>query len=156
MRLIRLAASIVPCLLAGFVGSIFTTPRIPGWYAGLAKPFFTPPNWLFGPAWTMLYVLMGISLFLVWNAGAGGRRVRVAVVAFIAQLVCNVLWSFAFFGRQSPLAGLVVIVLLWVLIVWTIIAFSKVSMASALLLLPYLLWVSFAAVLNASIWRLNR
>ena len=154
--MIKLAACIILCLIAGLIGSVFTTPHIPGWYAGLAKPSFTPPSWLFGPVWTALYILMGISLFLVWRAGIGERRVQVALVVFIVQLVCNGLWSFAFFGRQSPLAGLVVIIVLWILIVITIIASATVSKAAALLLIPYVLWVSFASILNASIWRLNR
>jgi len=99
---------------------------------------------------------MGISLFLVWRGGLGERRVQLAVGIFIVQLVCNVLWSFAFFGRQSPLAGLVVIIVLWILIGITGIACAPVSRAAALLLIPYFLWVSFASILNASIWRLNR
>lgn len=154
--MIKLAACIILCLVAGFIGSAFTTPHIPGWYAGLAKPSFTPPSWLFGPVWTALYILMGISLFLVWRGGLGERRVQLAVGIFIVQLACNVLWSFAFFGRQSPLAGLVVISVLWILIVITIIASAFVSKAAAFLLIPYALWVSFASILNASIWRLNR
>jgi tryptophan-rich sensory protein len=154
--MIKLAACIILCLIAGFIGSMFTTPHIPGWYAGLAKPSFSPPNWLFGPVWTALYILMGISLFLVWRAGIGERRVQVALVVFIVQLVCNGLWSFAFFGRQSPLAGLVVIVVLWILIGITGIVCAPVSRTAALLLIPYFLWVSFASILNASIWRLNR
>ena len=156
MQMIKLAACIILCLIAGFIGSMFTTPHIPGWYAGLAKPSFSPPNWLFGPVWTALYILMGISLFLVWRAGIGERRVQVALVVFIVQLVCNGLWSFAFFGRQSPLAGLVVIIVLWILIGITGIACAPVSRAAALLLIPYFLWVSFASILTASIWRLNR
>ena len=156
MQMIKLAACIILCLIAGFIGSLFTTPQIPGWYAGLAKPSFTPPSWLFGPVWTALYILMGISLFLVWRVGIGERRVQIALVVFMAQLACNVLWSFAFFGRQSPLAGLVVIVVLWILIVVTGIACAPVSRTAALLLIPYFLWVSFASILNASIWRLNR
>jgi benzodiazapine receptor len=156
MQVIKLAACIILCLLAGFVGSLFTMPHIPGWYAGLAKPSFTPPSWIFGPVWTVLYILMGISLFLVWRAGLGEPRVQLAVGIFIAQLACNVLWSFAFFGRQSPLAGLVVIIALWILIVCTGIACARVSKAAALLLIHYFLWVSFATILTASIWRLNR
>ena len=156
MNVIKLAASIGLCLIAGALGSMFTTPQIPGWYADLAKPSFNPPNWLFGPVWTALYVMMGISLFLVWRAGFAERRVQLAVGFFIAQLACNVLWSYAFFGRQSPLAGLVVIIALWILIVITMIASAPVSKAAALLLIPYLLWVSFASILNASLWRLNR
>jgi len=152
----RLAVSVVLCLAAGFIGSISTTPNIPTWYAGLAKPSFSPPNWLFGPVWTALYIMMGISLFLIWRRGLAERGVRVALVAFLLQLALNAFWSFAFFGMQSPLAGLVVIVSLWVLIAVTIALFMPVSKPAGILLVPYILWVSFAAVLNASIYHLNR
>jgi benzodiazapine receptor len=153
---LKLAASVAVCMLAGLVGSIFTTPKIHGWYAGLNKPAFTPPNWIFGPVWTALYVLMGIALFLVWRQGFTERRVKIALLVFMLQLVLNVLWSFAFFGLESPWAGLIVIAALWALIVATIASFMQSSRAAAFLLVPYLLWVSFAAVLNASIYLLNR
>lgn len=153
---IKLAASVVLCLLAGFIGSIATTPKIPGWYAGLAKPSFAPPNWLFGPAWTTLYVMMGIALYLVWRKGLAAKGVKLALAVFLAQLVVNALWSFAFFGAESPLAGLVVIAALWILIVVTIAVFAPVSRPAALLLVPYIAWVSFATVLNAALYVLNR
>ncbi len=153
---IKLAASVVLCLLAGFIGSFATTPKIQGWYAGLVRPSFAPPNWLFGPAWTTLYVLMGIALYLVWRKGLAAKGVKVAIAFFLVQLVVNALWSFAFFGAESPLAGLVVIVLLWILIVATIAVFAPVSRTAALLLVPYIAWVSFATVLNAAIYALNR
>ncbi len=156
MNVIKLVASIALCLAAGFIGSAFTTPHIPGWYANLAKPSFTPPSWLFGPVWTALYILMGISLFLVWRGGIGERKMQIALAVFIIQLACNMLWSFAFFGRQSPSAGLVVIIVLWLMIVATIAAFMPISRTAGLLLVPYLFWVSFASILNASIYRLNR
>jgi benzodiazapine receptor len=152
---VRLIVSILLCECAGFLGSIATTPQIPRWYAGLVKPSFTPPAWLFAPVWTTLYFLMGVSLFLVWRIGLGHGRVKAALSVFAAQLILNVLWSFAFFGWRSPLAGLVVIAALWVMIVLTIMSFSRLSMAAAVLLVPYILWVSFAAVLNAAIYRLN-
>jgi len=153
---IRLAASIVLCMLAGFIGSLFTTPKVPGWYAGLEKPPFNPPAWLFGPVWTALYILMGIALFLVWRKGLAARGVRIALIVFLAQLVLNALWSFAFFGAESPLAGLIVIVALWGMIAATMAVFAPLSRAAAVLLAPYILWVSFAAILNASIYLLNR
>jgi tryptophan-rich sensory protein len=153
---IKLAASLVLCLLAGFIGSIFTTPKIGGWYAGLNKPSWQPPAWLFGPVWTLLYVLMGIALYLVWRTGLAAKGVKVALAVFLAQLVLNALWSFAFFGAESPLAGLVVIVALWAMIAATIAAFAPVSRAAAALLVPYILWVSFATILNAAIYLLNR
>jgi tryptophan-rich sensory protein len=153
---IKLVASVVLCLLAGFIGSMATTPKIQSWYAGINKPSFTPPSWLFGPVWTVLYVLMGIALYLVWRTGLAAKGVKVAIAVFIAQLVLNMLWSFAFFGAESPLAGLVVIAALWIMIVVTIAVFAPVSRPAALLLIPYIAWVSFATVLNAAIYALNR
>jgi benzodiazapine receptor len=153
---IKLAASVVLSLLAGFIGSFFTTSKIAGWYAGINKPSFTPPGWLFAPVWTALYVLMGIALYLVWRKGLATKGVKVAIAVFFAQLVLNALWSYAFFGAESPLAGLVVIVGLWAMIVASIAAFAPISAIAAWLLVPYILWVSFATVLNASIYFLNR
>jgi benzodiazapine receptor len=153
---IKLAASVVLCMLAGFIGSIFTTPKIGGWYAGIAKPSFNPPNWLFGPVWTALYMMMAIALYLVWRKGLAAKGVKVALAVFFVQLALNTLWSYAFFGAQSPLAGLVVIVALWSMIAASIAAFAPISRAAAVLLVPYILWVSFASILNASIYFLNR
>ena len=153
---IKLAASVVLCMLAGFVGRIFTTPKIDGWYAGLNKPSFNPPGWLFGPVWTALYVMMAIALYLVWRKGLAAKGVKVALAVFLVQLALNALWSFAFFGAESPLAGLVVIVALWAMIAASIAAFAPISRAAAALLVPYILWVTFAAILNASIYLLNR
>ncbi len=152
----KLAGSIVLCLLAGFFGSLFTTPKIAGWYAGLAKPSFQPPASVFGPVWSVLYILMGVALFLVWRKGFAAPGVRIALAGFFVQLVLNASWSYAFFGAESPLAGLVVVIALWLAIVATIALFAKVSRAAAWLLAPYVLWVSFAAVLNAAVCRLNR
>ena len=153
--IVKLIVSIIACQCAGLVGSIFTTPAIPTWYAALQKPAFTPPNWLFGPAWATLYLLMGISAFIVWRRGLDNRQVRGALIVFLIQLVLNALWSVAFFGLRSPLYGVIVIVALWIAILFTILKFFKVSSASGALLLPYILWVSFAAVLNVSVWILN-
>jgi benzodiazapine receptor len=152
---IKLVVSIVACQCAGAIGSIFTTPAIPTWYAALEKPFFNPPNWLFAPAWITLYLLMGIAAFLVWRKGLGQRGVKAALVVFLVQLVLNALWSVVFFGLKSPLWGVVVILALWVAILLTILRFFKLSTAAGALLLPYILWVSFASVLNVSIWVLN-
>ncbi|HVO76700.1 MAG TPA: TspO/MBR family protein, partial [Candidatus Bathyarchaeia archaeon] len=113
-------------------------------------------NWVFGPVWTLLYILMGIALYLVWRKGLAARGVKIALFIFFLQLVLNAFWSFAFFGAESPLAGLVVIVALWAMIMATIASFAPVSRAAAALLIPYILWVSFATVLNASLWALNR
>ena len=152
----KLVVSIVACLAAGAIGSIFTRSAIPTWYATLEKPVFSPPNWLFAPVWTLLYILMGIAAFLVWRKGLGNRQVRSALIVFLIQLVLNALWSVVFFGLESPLFGLVVISVLWVVILVTVIQFFKISRAASVLLWPYLLWVTFATVLNSSIWLLNR
>lgn len=152
---VRLVVSVALTLLAGFAGSIFTVPQIAGWYAGLAKSPLNPPAWVFGPVWTVLFVLMGISLYLVWQEGTGRPGVRAALLAFGVQLVLNVLWSALFFGLQSPLLGFLEIILLWGAILATIVLSSRVSKPAAWLLLPYLLWVSFAAYLTWSVWTLN-
>jgi len=154
-NIVKLLVSIVACQGAGVIGSVFTTPAIPNWYAAIEKPAFTPPSWLFAPAWITLYLLMAIAAFLIWRKGLGEEGVKTALVIFLVQLVLNALWSVVFFGLQSPLYGMVVILLLWVAILLTIIKFFKLSTAAGALLLPYILWVSFASILNISIWVLN-
>jgi tryptophan-rich sensory protein len=156
LTLLRMLASVLVCQLAGFVGSLFTTPNIPLWYATIQKPSFTPPDSVFGPVWITLYLLMGIAAFLVWNKGIRSEGVDIALGIFIVQLLFNVLWSIAFFGFHSPLLGLVVIVILWVTILLSIIKFWKITLIAGILMIPYILWVSFAAVLNFSIFMLNR
>ena len=153
--ILKLIVSLVICQCAGLIGSIFTTAAIPTWYATLEKPPFTPPNWLFAPAWATLYVLMGIAAFLVWRKEVNREGAKLALMIFLIQLVLNALWSVVFFGLESPLAGVIVILVLWVAILFTVLKFFKLSMAAGLLLLPYILWVSFAAILNISIWLLN-
>ena len=153
--ILKLIVSLVICQCAGLIGSIFTTAAIPTWYATLEKPPFTPPNWLFAPAWATLYVLMGIAAFLVWRKGLNHEGAKLALMIFLIQLVLNALWSVVFFGLESPLAGIIVILMLWVAILFTILNFFRLSMVAGLLLLPYILWVSFAAILNISIWLLN-
>lgn len=152
---LKLVISLVACQCAGLIGSIFTTPAIPTWYATLEKPLFTPPNWLFAPAWVTLYVLMGIAAFLVWHKGLREEGVKPALVMFLVQLVLNALWSVVFFGLKSPVGGAVAIIILWVAILFTILRFFRLSVAAGSLLIPYILWVSFAAALNISIWILN-
>lgn len=153
--ILKLVASIILCQLAGLIGSIFTTPAIPTWYESLKKPFFNPPNWIFGPVWVSLYLLMGISLFLIWQRRENNPQAKKGLILFFIQLILNALWSGAFFGLKSPLSGLIMIVLLWIAIFFTIQHFLKVSKIAAYLLLPYILWVSFAALLNFSLWVLN-
>jgi len=154
-EILKLVASVLLCQIAGFLGSLFTTPAISTWYATLKKPFFTPPNWIFSPVWISLFILMGISLFFVWRR-TDHPKFKIAFIFFFVQLILNVLWSIFFFGLKLPLLGLVDIVLLWIAILLTIQHFSKVSKFAGMLLLPYLVWVSFATLLNFSLWILNR
>lgn len=153
--IIKLIVSIVACQGAGIIGSLFTTTAIPTWYAGLQKPFFTPPNWVFAPAWTTLYMLMAVAAFLIWRKGLDQKGVRFALIIFLIQLVLNTLWSIVFFGLESPFYGIMVIIALWIAIFLTMIKFFKLSTIAGVLLTPYIGWVSFAAVLNVAIWMLN-
>jgi tryptophan-rich sensory protein len=155
IRIIPLIISIIICQAAGFLGSFFTFPAIGDWYAGLKKPGFSPPDWVFGPAWITLYTLMAISAYLVWHQGFEKKEVKTALIIFALQLVFNILWSWLFFGLQSPFVALIEIIVLWFLIALTILKFWKISQLAGLLLLPYLAWVSFAALLNFFIYRLN-
>jgi len=155
-KTVGIVIAVVICELAGFIGSIFTMPSIPGWYAGLAKPSFSPPNAIFGPVWITLYALMGIAAWLVYDKGLKGVNVKRALSIFVAQLIVNVLWSIMFFGAHHILGAFVIIVALWILIAATIQLFWRISKPAAALLVPYILWVSFAAVLNASFYVLNR
>ena len=152
-NIFKLVISIVMCLSAGFIGSFFTMKNIPTWYASLNKPTFNPPDWLFGPVWTFLYILMGISFFLIWKTESDGKTFAVAF--FIVQLIMNSLWSFLFFGMKNPSFAFIEIIVLWVFILICIITFNKISPLASYLLIPYLLWVSFASVLNYSIVKLN-
>jgi tryptophan-rich sensory protein len=145
---------IAGCLLASAVGAMATATSVTTWYQQLQRPPWTPPDGLFGPVWTVLYVTMGVAAWLVWREERGRDRRR-AIVLFLAQLLVNVAWSWLFFGLRSPGLALVDILVLWALIVATTIAFARVRPSAALLLLPYLAWVSFAMALNLSIWRLN-
>ena len=153
----KLVGSVLLCEGAGAVGSIYTYEGVREWYPNLEKPSFTPPSWVFAPVWTLLYALMGLSLYL-----ASERRSKedeglwqASKALFGIQLILNVLWSYVFFGRRSPGWALVEILFLWAAIVATTLAFYRISRTAGLLLLPYLLWSSFAVVLNGSIWRLN-
>ncbi len=150
----RLVASLIFCQLAGVIGSFFTVPAIPEWYASLEKPSFNPPNWIFSPVWIFLFVLMGITLYVLWQ-NLAKKEARVAGILFMVQLALNILWSVIFFGLKSPALAFVEILLLWIFILLTMIKAFKVSKVAAYLLFPYILWVSFAAVLNFFLWRLN-
>jgi len=154
-KIIKILISILICQLAGVIGSFFTTPSIPGWYAGIEKPSFSPPNWVFGPVWITLFILMGISLYLIWSQGLENKKVKAALSIFGIQLILNTLWSFLFFGLHSPFYAFIGIIILWLLILLTVVKFYEIHRKAGLLLLPYIFWVSFAAILNFFIWRLN-
>ncbi|MDP3733203.1 MAG: TspO/MBR family protein [Candidatus Daviesbacteria bacterium] len=154
VKIPKLIFSIGLCLGAGVLGSFFTISAIPNWYTTLNKPSFSPPNWIFGPVWTALYILMGISLYLVWISKSKAKQN--ALNLFFVQLGLNALWSIVFFGLHSPFLALLTIVILWAMIVLTMRAFFGISKTSGRLLVPYLVWVSFAAYLSYSIWVLNR
>ena len=144
------------CLLTGFLGSFLTMDSVKTWYAELSKPSFNPPDWAFGVVWPILYVMMGISAFLIWNKGLNNKQVKIALILFLLQLVLNGLWTPIFFGLHMMGLALVEITLLWLTILATMIIFWKISKPAVYLLIPYILWVSFAIVLNAALWHLNR
>ena len=151
---LKLIVSLALPQLAGIIGSLFTVKSIPTWYAALNKPAFNPPNWIFGPVWISLYILMGISFYIVWIK-SDSSNFNLLLTVFIFQLTLNALWSIIFFGLKSPGFALPEIVFLWVSILLCIIYFFPVSKFASILLVPYILWVSFASVLNFYIWKLN-
>lgn len=153
INFLKCTASILVCLAAGWIGSIFTQPAIPGWYENLNKPFYTPPNWIFAPVWTLLFILMGIALFLVWKSES--RFKKWAIFLFFVQLGLNAAWSYIFFGLQSILGAFIQIMNLWLFIVLTMAEFRRICRPAAILFFPYFLWVSFAVILNLGFLRLN-
>ena len=155
-KFVKLVGAVVVCEMAGVVGSIFTTPSIPGWYSSLTKPAINPPSWVFAPVWTTLFLLMGIAVFLVWNKGLKDKKTKIALTVFGVQLVLNTLWSIIFFGYHQPGWAFAEIIVLWLAIFISIVYFAKISRLAAWLLVPYILWVSFASYLNFSIWDLNK
>ena len=149
----QLTVCIAVCMAAGLVGSLWTTPALRPWYASLTKPVWTPPNWLFGPVWTVLYFMMALAGWIVW------RKIGLAsapMYLFFIQLGFNCAWSGIFFRLRSPGAGFAEIVLLWFAILATLVDFWRTAPAAGWLFVPYLIWVSYALALNFSIWRLNR
>ena len=151
---IGLFVAILICIVAAGLGAAVTTPQIPGWYASLAKPAWNPPDWIFGPVWSLLYLMMAVAAWLVWRR-AGFAAAKLPLALFAIQLALNSLWSVLFFGLHNPGAAAVEIVMLWAAILVTLIAFWRQSRWAGGLLVPYLAWVSFASVLNFTIWRLN-
>lgn len=150
-HILALVVLLVVCLAIAGLGGLVTTPNIPNWYAGLVKPSWTPPSWVFGPVWTALYLSMAVAAWLVWRQG----NARVPMILFGIQLTFNALWSWLFFGLHNPGAGLIGIVLLWIAIVATTVVFWRRSRWAGILFLPYLVWVTFAAALNFAVWRAN-
>ncbi|MCX5698972.1 MAG: tryptophan-rich sensory protein [Candidatus Omnitrophica bacterium] len=153
--MLKLIISIVICQCAGIIGSFFTRRSIPEWYSFINKPVFNPPNWVFAPVWASLFTLMGVAAFLVWRKGLYTPGVKTALSIFLLQLALNSLWSIVFFGSRSIVGGLVVIVFLWLAILWTIKRFFTFSRIASALLIPYIIWVSFAFILNVALVILN-
>jgi translocator protein len=155
-KILKLLIMIIACEIIGSIGTIFTTPNIPTWYAGLIKPFFNPPNWLFAPVWTILFMLMGVSLYIISESDLKNNfKKKIAFAWFSIQFFFNVLWSLLFFGLKNPFLGFIGIIILWFSIITTIIYFYKINKKAAYLLIPYIIWVSFALILNYSIMILN-
>lgn len=154
----RILVLVATCLVVGYFSSLVTQDSVNTWFPTINKPSFNPPGWLFAPVWTALYIMMGIAGGLVWHEINSPRReeVKKAMLFFAIQLALNALWSYLFFGLKNPLLALIEIVLLWLLIYETYAKFGKINKFSGYLFIPYLLWVSFATVLNASIWWLNQ
>jgi benzodiazapine receptor len=154
--ILKLVISLLASFAAGGIVSLFTFKSIPTWYAHLKKPRYTPPNRVFGPVWTVLYILMGMSVFLVWQSGITTSDAIIAFTLFWIQLAFNAFWSVIFFGMKSKGGGVAVIILLWLLILATIITSFRVSTLAGALLIPYIIWVSIATYLNIGVWLLNR
>ncbi len=153
---IKLFVSIAGVLLIGFISSFFSAGSIDSWYQTLARPSFNPPNWIFGPVWTILYIVIGISFYLVWMSDAKDDIKKKAYLIFAVQLALNFIWSILFFGNQMIFGAFVEIIFLWIAILLNILIFYKISRLAGGLLVPYFLWVSFAALLNYSLWVLNK
>lgn len=150
----KLIISILGCQAPGLIGGIFTVKSVKTWYLTINKPSFNPPSWVFGPVWTVLYILMGISVYVIWKK-SDVQNVNLAIALFVIQLSLNAFWSILFFGLKNPQLAFFEIIAMWVFILACIIVFFPISQTASYLLIPYLLWVSFAAFLNYSIWKLN-
>ncbi len=156
-KITRISAVVVTCLAVGYFSGMVTRSAITTWYPTLVKPSFNPPNWVFAPVWSMLYAMMGIAAGLVWDRIEIEKElVKKALIIFAIQLALNALWSFLFFGLKNPMLAGIEIIILWLMIFETYIQFSKINKIAGYLFIPYLFWVSFAMVLNGSIWWLNR
>ncbi|MEO8239716.1 MAG: TspO/MBR family protein [Flavobacterium sp.] len=156
-KITRIAVAVIVCLTVGYSSSTVTKTGVEIWYPTIIKPAFNPPNWIFMPVWTLLFVLMGIAAGLVWDKiKEQNAEVKKALGFFLIQLALNVIWSYLFFGLKNPMLALIEIALLWLMIYETYLKFIKINKIAGYLLIPYMVWVGFAAILNASIWWLNR
>ena len=151
----KLIAALGVTLITGFIGSLATAEPLTTWYVTLNKPYWTPPDWAFGPIWTILYILIGIAAYLVWREGLEKRYVKIALSVFALQLILNLLWSVLFFGFKSIYGGLIEIIILWITILINLILFYRISKFAGILFVPYLIWVTIATALNYSIYILN-
>ena len=152
---VKLVIALALPLLVGFTSGMFTMEGVKTWYLTINRPTWNPPNWVFAPVWTTLYILMGIALFLVWKSDSSAELKKIAIALFVVQLFLNFCWSLIFFKWQQPGWAVVELAALWITILLTIFAFAQVNKIAAWLLVPYISWVSFAGILNYTIWRLN-
>jgi len=152
---LKLIIAICIPLAVGFTSGFFTISGVGSWYQTIQKPSWNPPNWIFGPVWTTLYILMGVSLFLIWKSQENKDARQTAVILFSIQLILNFFWSFIFFNQHQVGLALIEIIAMWIAILFTIFAFAKINNTAAWLLVPYISWVSFATILNYTIWKLN-
>jgi translocator protein len=154
-NILKLIIAIAIPVIVGSVSGFFTVKGVGTWYLTIQKPSWNPPSWIFGPVWTTLYVMMGIAFFLIWRSSAGTELKRTAILLFSFQLILNFFWSFIFFSQQQIGWALVEIIAMWFAILFTIFAFARINNVAAWLLVPYISWVSFATILNYTIWKLN-
>jgi len=156
-KITKIVVALIICLMVGYSASIVTRPSVETWYPTIIKPSFNPPNWIFMPVWTLLYILMAVAAGLVWDKiKEQNQEVKVALGFFLIQLTLNAIWSYIFFGLKNPMLALIEIALLWLMIYETYLKFTKINKTAGYLLIPYMAWVAFAGILNASIWWLNR
>ena len=156
-KITKIVVALIICLMVGYSASIVTRPSVETWYPTIIKPSFNPPNWIFMPVWTLLYILMAVAAGLVWDKiKEQNQEVKVALGFFLIQLTLNAIWSYIFFGLKNPMLALIEIALLWLMIYETYLKFIKINKTAGYLLIPYMAWVAFAGILNASILWLNR
>ncbi|OXG09460.1 TspO/MBR related protein [Flavobacterium araucananum] len=156
-KVVKIVIALFICLMVGYSASVVTRPSVEIWYPTIVKPVFNPPNWIFMPVWTLLYILMAVAAGLVWDKiKEQNEEVKKALGFFLIQLTLNAIWSYLFFGLKNPMLALIEIVLLWLMIYETYLKFTKINKTAGYLLIPYMAWVAFAGVLNASIWWLNK